>query len=34
MKEWLKKHDIPLRILSLLLAFLLWFFVVGQEDPT
>ncbi|MBE6929306.1 MAG: hypothetical protein E7463_03410 [Ruminococcaceae bacterium] len=34
MKEWLKKHDIPLRVLSLLLAFMLWFFVVGQEDPT
>jgi len=34
MREWMNEHDIPLKILSLLLSFLLWFYVIGQDDPT
>jgi len=34
MREWMKEHDVPLKVLSLLLSFLLWFYVIGQDDPT
>ena len=34
MKQFMKKHDIWLRLLSLLLAFVLWIVVRDIENPS
>ena len=33
MRKWLKENDIPIKILSLLVAILLWFYVMDSQDP-
>ena len=33
MRKWLKENDIPIKTLSLLVAILLWFYVMDSQDP-
>ena len=33
MKEWLKKHNILMRIVSVFIAILTWFFVISEINP-